>query len=167
MTSGEFEVTIEAEKIQTASVGFLVENRGNVDVEIAFELAMPDGTTGSDLYFDDNNKEWRVAVSPADTTTYPMVIGTGDSIDWGAIAVIAREVLPGSYTFTITMLSATETESGYVFETLEQVTITVIVEGEVTEEGGSSSEEDDSLLPGPSFISVILILAAIVYRRRK
>jgi len=87
-------------------------------------------------------------------------------MDWGAIAVIAREVLPGSYTFTITMLSATETESGYVFETLEQVTITVIVEGEVTEEEGST-EEEDSLLPGPSFLSVILILSAIVYRRRK
>jgi len=166
MTSGVFEVTIEAEKIQTASVGFLVENRGNIDVDIAFELMMPDGTTGSDLYFDQNSKEWRVAVSPADTTTYPMQISSGDSMDWGAIAVIAREVLPGSYTFTITMLSATETESGYVFETLEQVTITVIVEGEVTEEEGST-EEEDSLLPGPSFLSVILILSAIVYRRRK
>ena len=35
---------------------------------------MPDGSTGSDLYFDENSKEWRVAVSPADTTTYPLDI---------------------------------------------------------------------------------------------
>ena len=45
LTSGEFEVTIEASRIQTASVGFLIENRGEVDVEIAFELMMPDGST--------------------------------------------------------------------------------------------------------------------------
>ena len=167
MTSSEFEITIEADKIQTASVNFLVENRGNVDVEIAFELSMPDGTTGSDLYFDENSKEWRVAVSPAETTTYPLEIDVGDTMDWGTLAVIAREVLPGSYTFTMKMLSATETESGYLFETLQQVTVTIIVEGEVAEEGGSSSGDTDSLLPGPSFISVILILSALVYRRRK
>ena len=139
-----------------------------MDVEIAFELSMPDGTTGSDLYFDENSKEWRVAVSPAATTTYPLEIDVGDTMDWGTLAVIAREVLPGSYTFTMKMLSATETESGYLFETVQQVTVTIIVEGEVDEEGGSSSSGDtDSLLPGPSFISVILILSALVYRRRK
>ena len=166
LTSGEFEVTIEASKIQTASVGFLIENRGEVDAEIAFELTMPDGSTGSDLYFDENSKEWRVAVSPADTTTYPLDIDAGETMDWGALAVIAREVLPGSYTFTLKLMLATETDSGtYVFETLEQVTITVIVEGD--EPQGESESEDDSLLPGPSFLSVILILATIVYRRRR
>jgi len=168
MTSNDFNLTIEANKIQTASVNFLVENRGNVDVEIAFELSMPDGTTGSDLYFDENSKEWRVAVSPAETTTYPLEIDVGDTMDWGTLAVIAREVLPGSYTFTVKMLSATETETGYLFETLQQVTVTIIVEGEVTgEEGSSSSGDTESLLPGPSFLSVILIISAIVYRRRK
>jgi hypothetical protein len=61
---------------------------------------------------------------------------------------------------------ATETDSGtYVFETLEQVTITVIVEGDEPQE--ETESEDDSLLPGPSFLSVILILAMIVYRRRR
>ncbi|MCH2421277.1 MAG: hypothetical protein MK215_04955, partial [Candidatus Poseidoniia archaeon] len=60
----------------------------------------------------------------------------------------------------------TETDSGtYVFETLEQVTITVIVEGDEPQE--ETESEDDSLLPGPSFLSVILILAMIVYRRRR
>ena len=166
LTSGEFEVTIEASKIQTASVGFLIENRGEMDAEIAFELMMPDGSTGSDLYFDENSKEWRVAVSPADTTTYPLDIDAGETMDWGALAVIAREVLPGSYTFTLKLMLATETDSGtYVFETLEQVTITVIVEGD--EPQGETESEDDSLLPGPSFLSVILILATIVYRRRR
>ena len=52
LSSGNFEVTIEAEKIQTASVGFSVENLGNIDTEIAFEVVMPDGTTGSEIYFD-------------------------------------------------------------------------------------------------------------------
>jgi len=62
---------------------------------------------------------------------------------------------------------ATETDSGtYVFETLEQVTITVIVEGDEPQSEGSS-EEEDSLLPGPSFLSVILILSMVVYRRRR
>jgi len=167
LTSGEFEVSIEASKIQTASVGFLIENRGNVDAEIALELMMPDGSTGSDLYFDENSKEWRVAVSPADTTTYPLDIDFGESMDWGALAIIAREVLPGSYTFTLRLMMATETDSGtYVFETLEQVTITVIVEGDEPQSEGSS-EEEDSLLPGPSFLSVILILSMVVYRRRR
>ena len=55
--------TIEAEKIQTASVGFSVENIGNIDTDIAFEVVRPDGTTGSEVYFDQNQKEWRVAIS--------------------------------------------------------------------------------------------------------
>jgi len=56
-----------------------------------------------------------------------------------------------------------------VFETLEQVTITVIVEGDEPQgrSGRETESEDSSLLPGPSFLSVILILATIVYRRRR
>ena len=89
-------------------------------------------------------------------------------MDWGAVAVIAREVSPGSYTFTVNLLQATEASGGsYVFEKLEQVTVTVIVEGNVIEDGSSDSAEEDSLLPGPSFISVISLLAIIVYRKRK
>ena len=89
-------------------------------------------------------------------------------MDWGAVAVIAREVAPGSYTFTVNLLQATEASSGgYVFEQLEQLTITVIVEGEVTEESASGGTEDDSLLPGPSFVSIVAMLGILVYRRRK
>ena len=167
LSSGNFEVTIEAEKIQTASVGFSVENIGNIDTDIAFEVVMPDGTTGSEVYFDQNQKEWRVAISPSETNLYPITLDAGDSMDWGAVAVIAREVSPGSYTFTLNLLQATEASGGsYVFEQLEQVSITVIVEGEVTEETASETE-DDSLLPGPSFVSVVVILGILVYRRRK
>ena len=166
LSSGNFEVTIEADKIQTASIGFSVENSGNVDTEIAFEVVMPDGTSDSEVYFDENLKEWRVALSPSETTLYPIDLNAGESMDWGAVAVIAREVSAGTYTFTINLLEATEANSGsYVFETLEQLTITVIVEGETIEEFDEGAEED-SLLPGPSFVSVITMLAIIVYRRR-
>ena len=54
-----------------------------------------------------------------------------------------------------------------MFEQLEQLTITVVVEGEVTEENTGGEAEDDSLLPGPSFISVVAMLGILVYRRRK
>ena len=167
LSSGNFEVTIEANKIQTASVGFSVENLGNVDTEIAFEIVMPDGSTGSEVYFHNGVDEWRVALSPTDTEMYPIALDAGDSMDWGAVAVIAREVSPGSYTFTVNLLQATEATGGYLFERLEQVTVTVIVEGDVIEDGNSDNSEEDSLLPGPSFISVISLLAIIVYRKRK
>ena len=128
---------------------------------------MPDGTTGSEIYLDENLKEWRVAISPSDTELYPMSLDAGESIDWGAIAVIAREVLPGSYSFSVKLMLATETSSGaYIFEDLEQMTITVNVEGDVPEES-SGETEDDSLLPGPSFISIVAMLAIIVYRRKR
>ena len=89
-------------------------------------------------------------------------------MDWAAVAVIAREVSPGSYTFTVNLLQGTYVELylGYRFEQVEQLTITVIVEGETTEES-AGEEEDDSLLPGPSFISVVAMLGILVYRRKK
>tara|TARA_B100000579_G_scaffold185022_1_gene150810 strand:+ start:1 stop:6612 length:6612 start_codon:yes stop_codon:yes gene_type:complete len=168
LSSGNFEITIEADKIQTASVGFSVENLGNVDTDIAFEVVMPDGSTGSEIYFHNGVDEWRVALSPTETELYPIALDAGDAMDWGAVAVIAREVSPGSYTFTVNLLQATEASGGsYLFERLEQVTVTVIVEGDIVEDGSSNNAEDDSLLPGPSFISVISLLAIIVYRRRK
>jgi len=166
LDSANFEITIEASKIQTASTGFIIDNKGTVDVDVALELIMPDGTKDTDLYFDENSKEWRVAISPSDTKLYPLKVEAGEKLDWGALAVIAREVLPGTYTYTLNILAATESTSGeYVFEVLDQVTLTVTVEGEVVS-GESSTEEDDSLLPGPSFISVIVLLSLIVYRRK-
>ena len=131
---------------------------------------MPDGSTGSEIYFDENQKEWRVALSPTETDLYPITLDAGDSMDWGAVAVIAREVAPGSYTFTVNLLQATEASGGsYVFEQLEQLTITVVVEGtRFSEEGSTDGDtEDDSLLPGPSFVSIVAMLGILVYRRRK
>jgi len=166
LDSANFEITIEASKIQTASAGFIIENRGTVDVEIALEIILPDGSKDTDLYFDENGKEWRVAISPSDTKIYPLSIDAGDTLDWGALAVIAREVMPGTYTFNLNILAATESSTGnYVFENLDQISLTVNVEGEeVTDEG--TSEEDGALLPGPSFVSIIALLAIVVYRRK-
>ena len=123
LESANFEITIEASKIQTASTGFIIENRGTVDVDVALELIMPDGTKDTDLYFDENSKEWRVAISPSDTKLYPLKVRAGETLDWGAVAVIAREVLPGTYTYALNILSAVDSSSGgYVFEVLDQLT---------------------------------------------
>ncbi len=46
------------------------------------------------------------------------------------------------------------------------MTITVNVEGDAPVDN-SGETEDDSLLPGPSFISIVVMLAIIVYRRKK
>ena len=59
---------------------------------------------------------------------------------------------------------ANEAGNSWAFETLNQITMTINVEGEVTEETGEAAE--DSLLPGPSFVSVIALLTLIVYRRK-
>ena len=166
MDSANFEITIEASKIQTTSAGFIIENKGTVDVDVALELIMPDGSKDTDLYFDENSKEWRVAISPSDTKDYPLKVKTADKLDWGALAVIAREVLPGTYTYTLNILAATESATGgYAFEVLDQITLTVKVEGEIASEE-TVTESEDSLLPGPSFISVVGLLALIVYRRK-
>ena len=166
LESANFEVTIEASKIQTASTGFIIENRGTVDVDVALELIMPDGTKDTDLYFDENSKEWRVAISPSDTKLYPLKVKAGETLDWGAVAVIAREVLPGTYTYALNILSAVDSSSGgYVFEVLDQLTLTIVVEGEIISDE-TISESEDSLLPGPSFLSVVVLLALVVYRRK-
>ncbi|MEC8446442.1 MAG: CARDB domain-containing protein [Candidatus Thermoplasmatota archaeon] len=166
LDSANFEITIEASKIQTTSAGFIIENKGTVDVDVALELIMPDGSKDTDLYFDENSKEWRVAISPSDTKDYPLKVKSGDKLDWGALAVIAREVLPGTYTYTLNILAATESATGgYAFEVLDQITLTVKVEGEIASEE-TVTESEDSLLPGPSFISVVGLLALIVYRRK-
>ena len=166
LDSANFEITIEASKIQTASAGFIIENKGTVDMDVALELIMPDGSKDTDLYFDENSKEWRLAISPSDTKLYPLKVQAGETLDWGALAVIAREVLPGTYTYTLNILSASESSSGgYVFEILDQVTLTVTVEGDIIPEE-TASEGEDSLLPGPSFLSVVGLLALIVLRRK-
>ncbi len=45
------------------------------------------------------------------------------------------------------------------------VSLTVTVEGEIISEE-TASEGENSLLPGPSFLSVVGLLALIVFRRK-
>jgi len=67
-------------------------------------------------------------------------------------------------------MSATEADDGsYAFETLGQLTITVVVEGEEpidelpTE---SENERGTGILPGFSIITAIIAMAVIVLRKR-
>jgi hypothetical protein len=227
-----FEITIEANKIQTYAIPYHIENKGNVDAYIALDILLPNGkslyeatrieyciwtyhneespydghtvellgiTTSvecnkygnttwiqteqagleNSLYFDENEKEWRIAASPADTFDFPLIVKADDSMDWGSIAIIAREVMPGTYTFTLRMIvtdgyycnSFDEyhiegISTGLCIKQIKEITITVNVEGDAPEEN-SGEEEDDSLLPGPSFISIVAMLAIMVYRRKK
>ena len=94
---------------------------------------------------------------------YPTKVKAGDYYEV-PISLIAREVNPGSYTFTLKLLLANEAGGSWAFETVNQITMTINVEGEVTEETEEAAE--DSLLPGPSFVSVIALLTLIVYRRK-
>jgi len=164
------EMTFEALKIQTISIGFLVENKGNIDVLIALELTRPDGTTGIEKYLDENLEEWRLAIAPADTTNNPRKIHVGESMDWGEVTIIANKVLPGSYTFTLDLMRVTVTGSGaYTFESLEQVTITILVEGDVpVDETPAGNQEDGTTgtLPAPSVIVSMATMAFVALRRR-
>ena len=162
--STNLEITIEASKIQSAYAGFIIENKGTVNVDIALELIAPDGTEQY-KHLDVNGKEWTLALSPGDTKIEPLGVKVGQIHDWGGITLLAREVLPGTYTYTLNILSVKESSTGnYVFETLKEITLTVNVEGEEIIEEEDTGE--DPMLPGPSFISVIALLSLIVYRRR-
>jgi len=90
-------------------------------------------------------------------------------LDWGGIAIIAMKVQPGTYLFTLDIMSATEADDGsYAFETVGQVTITVAVEGEepIDELPTENEEERGTGLPGFSIITVIIAMAIIVLRKR-
>jgi len=163
------DITFEASKLQTVSVDFLVENKGNIDVEVAFAIIRPDGTTGIGTYTDKNQEEWQLSIAPSDTEIYPQKIAIGESLDWGAIAIIAMKVQPGTYLFTLEIMSATEADDGsYAFETVGQLTITVVVEGEepIDEPSTENEEEKGTGLPGFSIITVIIAMAIIVLRKR-
>jgi len=167
LPNGNLDVTIESGTIEQIASSFLIANNGNVDVKFALELIMPNGDKDTDLYLDENSKEWRIAMSPSpiDSKEFPVKVKTEEGYEL-PISVIARNVLPGNYTFTVKLLLANEYDKDlYTFEALNQITITVNVGGEVVQE--NTSEEEGSLLPGPSFISVIILLTMVVYRRRR
>ncbi len=162
------DITFEASKLQTVSVDFLVENKGNIDVEVAFAITRPDGTTGTGTYTDKNQEEWRLSIAPSDTEIYPQEIAIGESLDWGGIGIIAMKVQPGTYLFTLDIMSVTEADDGsYAFETVGQVTITVVVEGEEPiDELPTENEKDTGILPGFSMITAIIAMAVITLRKR-
>ena len=162
------EITIEAGKVVPIPTTFLVENNGNVETNFSFELIMPDGSKDTDLYLDNNGKEWRFMFSPSpiEIKEEPFKIKAGKSNSITG-SIIAREICSGSYTFTLNLLIATKAGTTWAFETVEQITVNVNVEGEDPCNGENDvTEEDDSLLPGPSFISIIALLTMLVYRRR-
>ena len=166
LDSANFEITIEASKIQTASAGFIIENKGTVDVDVALELIMPDGSKDTDFTLMKIVKNGESQFLLQTLNYIHLKVQSGEKLDWGALAVIAREVLPGTYTYTLNILAATESATGgYAFEVLDQVTLTITVEGEIVSEE-TVTDSEDSLLPGPSFISVVGLLALIVYRRK-
>ena len=162
------DITFEASKLQTVSVDFLVENKGNIDVEVAFAITRPDGTTGTGTYTDKNQEEWRLSIAPSDTEIYLQKIAIGESLDWGGIGIIAMKVQPGTYLFTLDIMSATEADDGsYAFETVGQLTITVVVEGEEPiDELPTENEKSTGILPGFSMIAAIIAMAVIVLRKR-
>jgi hypothetical protein len=164
------DITLEASKLQTVSVDFLVENKGNIDVEVAFAITRPDGTTGTGTYTDKNQEEWRLSIAPSDTEIYLQKIAIGESLDWGGIGIIAMKVQPGTYLFTLDIMSATEADDGsYAFETVGQLTITVVVEGEEPIDElpiESENEKSTGILPGFSMITAIIAMAIIVSRKR-
>ena len=97
-------------------------------------------------------------------------IHVGESLDWGEVTIIANKVLPGSYTFTLDLMRVTVTGSGtYTFESLEQVTITILVEGDVPVDeipAGNKEDETTGTLPAPSVIVSIAAMTFIALRRR-
>jgi hypothetical protein len=65
-------------------------------------------------------------------------------------------------------MSVTEADDGsYAFETVGQVTITVVVEGEEPiDEPPTENEKSTGILPGFSMITAIIAMAVIALRKR-
>ena len=82
-------------------------------------------------------------------------------MEFGTLSILANKPEPGSYTYTLVWMEVTTTGNN----DMGQISVNINIEGETTAE--TANEEEDSLLPGPSFVSVILLLGLIVYRRKK
>ena len=159
LSTFEIDLNMDSESITSEQFDFTVENLGNVDIVLGFEINGPnDMTTTSMLTYTDGDGKtvWMVSIMPEDALT----IGDGE-IEFGTLSILANKPEPGSYTYTLMWMEVTETGSN----NLGQISVNVNIEGETTPE--STTEEEDSLLPGPSFISIISLLGLIVYRRKK
>ena len=150
------------------ATSFLIENKGTIDVDIALELVMPNGDIDvNSIYVDEG--QWNIGIypSPSDTKEYSYVVKPND-FEEVTLQIFCKDNPSGTYTFNLKLLSKTESttnEDSYLFEVLDQITLTVTVEGETVSEEGDS-EGESSLLPGPSFITIIALLTLIVYRRK-
>ena len=163
--SHSLEFTFDSDKLGQANIDFSITNQGNLESIIAFEFATSDGTSTSNtlsIQNEDGDTVWMIGIVPQEN-----LILSEDQVDYGTLSIVGNKASPGSYTYTFSWMQVIETETGSQLVDMGEISITINVEGDVVDEGGSSNEEDDSLLPGPSFVSVILILSAIVYRRRR
>ncbi|MDG1543683.1 MAG: immune inhibitor A, partial [archaeon] len=159
LSTFEIDLNMDSESITSEQFDFTVENLGNVDIVLGFEINGPnDMTTNSMLTYTDGDGKtvWMISIMPEDALT----IGDGE-MEFGTLSILANKPEPGSYTYTLMWMEVTETGSN----NLGQISVNVNIEGETTPE--STTEEEDSLLPGPSFISIISLLGLIVYRRKK
>ena len=159
LSTFEIDLNMDSESITSEQFDFTVENLGNVDIVLGFEINGPnDMTTNSMLTYTDGDGKtvWMVSIMPEDALT----ISDGE-MEFGTLSILANKPEPGSYTYTLMWMEVTETGSN----NLGQISVNVNIEGETTPE--STTEEEDSLLPGPSFISIISLLGLIVYRRKK
>ena len=159
MATFDIDLDMDSESITNEQFDFTVENLGNVDIILGFEINGPnDMTTNSMLTYTDGDGKtvWMVSIMPENALT----ISDGE-MEFGTLSILANKPEPGSYTYTLMWMEITETGSN----NLGQISVNVNIEGEATPE--STTEEEDSLLPGPSFISIISLLGLIVYRRKK
>ena len=159
MSTFDLTIDMEADAITSEQFDFTIENLGNVDTIIEFEINGPNAmTTNSMLTYTDGEGKtvWMVSIMPEELLN----LKEGDR-EFGTLSILANKPEPGSYTYTLVWMEATETGNN----DMGQISVNVNIEGEATAE--TPTEEEGSLLPGPSFVSVISLLGLIVYRRKK
>ncbi|MDE0742102.1 MAG: immune inhibitor A, partial [Candidatus Poseidoniia archaeon] len=160
MSTFDITLDMDSDSITSEQFDFTIENLGNVDMIIGFELNGPnDMTTSSMLTYTDGDGKtlWMVSIMPEDVLNIKE-----EYMEFGTLSILANKPEPGAYTFTLVWMEVTETGSNE----MGQISVNVNIEGEATPEN-TTEEDDDSLLPGPSFVSIIALLGLIVYRRKK
>ena len=173
MSTFDLTIDMESDAISNEQFDFTIENLGNVDMAIEFELRGPnDMTTNSILTYTDGEGKtvWMISITPDDILNL-----RERDMEFGTLSILANKPQPGSYTYTLVWMEVTETGN----EDIGQISINVNIEGEANPESTAEEETEEGLiesitgdgtlegLPGPSFISVISLLGLIVYRRKK
>jgi len=159
MATFDLTIDMDSDAITSEQFDFTIENLGNVDMMIGFELNGPnDMTTNSMLTYTDGEGKtvWMVSIMPED-----MLNLREGYMEFGTLSILANKPEPGAYTYTLIWMEITDTGSN----NMGQISVNIDIEGETTTE--TTEEEEDSLLPGPSFVSIVSLLGLIVYRRKK